>query len=342
MKTATITIAYIGLILSLVSCAERVDPVNNTAETALKVISISPTPGWTQDVWVNGNTAFVADGEQWVGIWDVSQLESPVQIDTLQTLRAVSGVYYSPATDLIMVDMPSAQGGITYYDLSDKTRINTVFDAGLEGWGFREISSDTIIVAEVDRSEGFKVFVIFYDTLESEWIDTEIRGIFQIPYGTARGLHYEGDYGYIAHNQFGLKIVEVTISALAVDIVELGNTDTPGGARDVALNGDKTHAIIADYQAGISIVDIADKSNPEFVTSLLPDGVDKMTEVFAVGDTVYAIDNDNGIFAFDVTKPAEPRIIGRYDSPTPRGMFVSDDHTVYLADEDIGLIILGW
>lgn len=344
MKIANGTIALVGLLLLLVSCADRVDTVRNTEETALKVLSISPTPGWAQNVFVSGDAAFVADSEQWVGIWDISQKENPRQIDTMRTLRAVSGVYYSPQTDLLFVDMPGAQGGITYYDLSEKRRIATVFDTGVEGWGIREISKDTVIVAEVDRTpgEGLRVFTVYFDLEDSLWADSEIREVHPLTFGIGRGLHYDDEYAYIAHSQFGLTIAEVNFNYIEILITELGNVDTPGGARDIALNRDRTHAIVADYQAGISIIDITDKSNPVYVSSLLPEGVDQMSSVFAVGDTTYAIDNNRAIFAFDVSSPTDPKLIARYDTPAPKGIFVTDDHTIFLADEDIGLIILGW
>lgn len=240
--------------------------------------------------------------------------------------------------------MPSGQGGITYYDLSEKRRITTLFDPGVEGWGFREVSADTIIVAGLDINgrEGLRIFAVIYDSLFNEWYDDELRGSLALCTGSGRDLYFDGDYAYVAHNQSGITIAEVSIQNDYIEITELGSTDTPGGAQDVALNGDGTHAIVADYYAGISIIDITDKANPSHVASLLPDGGDRMFQVTAIGDTIYALCSNSGIFAMDVSNPVEPSLISRYDSPNPRGLFVLEDHTVFLADEELGLVVLSW
>ena len=349
MKNLIGLTAICGLMLISASCVERVDMVRSGEETALQVLSITQTPGWAQDVWISGQTAYIADGEQGIAIWDITQKDSPIPLDTLITDRSVTGVKYSPMTGLIFVGMPGDNGGVTYYNLDTKDRRSTLFDDGLAAFSILEISNDTVIVAEVDRNlgEGLRIFAIYYDAVDgspedSIWYDRDIRASLSFESGSGRGLHWDSGFAYVAINQAGLTIAEVVIASNSISITKLGNADTPGGARDVALNRAKTHAIVADYQAGISIIDVTDKSAPVYIKSLLPDGVDQMFRVSAVGDTAYALDNNNGMFVFDVTNPTDIRLIGRYDSPKPRGLFITDDHTIFLADELLGLVILNW
>jgi len=330
------------IILTLSGCADRNDPVYPVEEYALVLKSQTQTPGWAQDVWVYGDTVFIADSEQGVTIWDASAIEAPMLIDTVVTFGSALGVKYAPQTGLLLVSTSAAQGGVTYYDLAEERRVNTLFDAGLEGFGFVELSSDTIVVAEVDRSEGFRVFDVYFDPLDSIWIDDDIRGAIGLPYGTVRGLYFDFETAYIANNQFGLTIAGITYSPLNNDITLLGNVDTPGAARDVALNADGTVAVVADYQAGLALIDVSDKTNPSLISHLLPSGVDQAERVVTRGDTAYFIDRYNGMFAVDISIPEAPVLIGRYDTPTPTGIFVGENQTIYLSDEDLGLLILEW
>ena len=142
--------------------------VQSGEETALKVLSVTQTPGWAQDVWITGETAYIADGEQGVAIWDISQKDSPIPLDTLSTDRSVTKVAYSPMTGLIFVGMPGNNGGVTYYTLSDKVRRSTLFDDGLADFSILEVSEDTVIVAEIDRNlgEGLRIFTVYYDAVD--------------------------------------------------------------------------------------------------------------------------------------------------------------------------------
>ncbi len=343
MKKFAIIFSIAMLMFVIVGCADRSEPVGpSSTDGALTLISETQTPGWAEDVWIDGSRAFIADGEQGVSIYDISNPASPVFIESQPTAGSAVKVAYAPMTNLLLVNETSGQGGITYYNFSTGARINTVFDVGVDGFAFYEVSPDTIIICEVDRIEGFKVYTIFYDSQYNEWDDRSLRGVLPIG-GTLRGLDFEHNVAYLANNQRGLTIVSINYTPLTNEVAVLGNVDTPGGARDVVLNAAKTHAIVADYQAGIAIVDVTDKSAPVLVSSLLAeDRIDRVIQIAAVGDTVYYIDQYTAIYAADVSNPANPVHLGKYLLSNPINMFVTPDHQVYIADEDLGMIVLGW
>jgi len=344
MKSYLKTITFLGLLVLSISCADRVDVYQSAEDTALQVLSITQTPGWAQDVWLTGNTAYIADGDQGITIWDVSDPSSPLMESTIRTLLSTERVKYSPMTKLTFIKNRNGKGGVTYYDSTGRRR-DSIWEDGVGDFEIIDFAPDTVAMAAVDRNDfrrALRMVVLFND--EGSWVKNDITGTYisEVSSSSSRALLFDRDYVYIAHNQIGVTIIEVKYETDDIILTKIGNVDTPGAAREVCMSADKSHIIVADFQAGITIIDIMDKTNPTVVAELTPDGVDQMFYVTAVGDTVYALDNNNGMFAFDVSVPSEPRLIVRYDSPTPRGMHVDSDHTIYLADEDVGLVILKW
>jgi len=345
MKNCLWLFSLVLTIAFIVGCAERNDPVYAEEEYAFQLMSQTQTPGWAKDIWITGDTAFVAEDEQKVTIWDISAPENPQLIDTVLTENKPEAVAYAPMTGFLLTVEDVIRGGIDFYDLDTEQPcyFTPVFDANVNEFGFKELSPLRMLIYEADLTEGFRILSVFYDSTESLWKKTGgPAGVLDIDRGSSQGLFFDYDVVYVAQNQFGLIIAEAEYDAFSIVITERGSIDTPGAARDVALNREKTHAVVADYQAGLTIVDVTDRSNPSIVGSFLPKGVDQVFLIESVGDTVYFLDNFNGMFAVDVSQPVKPKLVGRYDTPKPRSLFIMPDHTVFIADENLGIIILRW
>ena len=340
------TLLYIFILsitLSLLyGCAEPNDPIYPEAEFALRLLSQTQTPGWAEDVWVDGDLAFIADGEQGVTIWNISDPSSPVLIDVIPVPESATLVRYAPMTKFVIVNKKYGAGGASVWDFDTKARRFNLWDSGIEDLSFVEISTDTIIVSMVDWDEGFKLRKIYYDTTYNSWMEDELGGLYDFLYGTPRGLHLEQYYAYVGHNHLGLDIMEIDYSVNPIEIRPFGNVDTPGGAVGVALSGDKSHAYVADMHGGLQLIDVTDKQTPAIVGEIVPERVDQAFKVTAVGDTVYFLDKYNGVYVVDARDPSEPRLIGKYDTPSPSGVFVNEEHTIFIADEELGLVILDW
>lgn len=323
-------------------------PTQPADEADFALLSRTVTPGWAEGIFVHGNTAFVADGEFGVTIWDVSDGSNPVLIDTILTNLYAQMVAFAPLTDLVLVGSRLDKyyycyAGVEVYNFTTKRRLFNLWDPGCEGFCFNELSPDTIVIAEVDRYEGFKIVKAYYDSSYGCWLENEYWGYMRFNYGTIRGLTMDNNYAYVGRHQWGLGVLEIDYSQpYEILISHIGSVDTPGAAGDVSLNGNKTHAIVGDYMAGIQVIDVTVKSSPTLVGSLQPDGVTHVERVVTVGDTTYFTDENNGFFAADVSDPEDPILIGKYYTPDPKGIFVTPDHTVYLADAILGLIILSW
>jgi hypothetical protein len=78
-------------------------------------------------------------------------------------------------------------------------------------------------------------------------------GFYNTP-GYAYGVAVSDSYAYVAYDEAGLRIINISNPALPV---EAGFYDTPGYAFGVAVSG--RFAYVADFEAGLRIIDI---SNP--------------------------------------------------------------------------------
>ena len=309
------------------------------------LISQSQTPGWAEGVWITGDTAFIADGEYGITIWDISDLNSPTQIDELELYRGdyASQVIFSELLQIIFVRGSGYNSCVRLYDMNSKKLLMNIGDYGQEDFCVNVIDSVTFEVAIVDKSEGFRYVMVYYDPEFKEWY-TAIYGAMELSGGSSLGLCIDGEYAFVAQNQRGFRIIQINAdqSEFTADLRDLGNWDTPGAALDIVLNGRKTHAIIADSYAGIQVVDVTDKDTPIIVGSLQTENIEEIFRVKAVGDTIYFLDRHNGIYAADISKPEEPVLLANYPTPAPSDIFIKEDHTIFMTDQELGILVFEW
>ena len=79
----------------------------------------------------------------------------------------------------------------------------------------------------------------------------------------ADGVALSGNYAYVATDNGGLQVIDITNPA-SPQIV--GSRDTPDGARGVAVSA--TYAYVADWDSGLQVIDIANPANPQIVGSV--------------------------------------------------------------------------
>ena len=329
-----------GIIAATViaGCAGPNSP-SNTLTGAITLVSTTRTPGWAEDVCVWGDSAFVADNDRGIVIYDVSNIAGPVLKDTIATFKKATLVRYLPTLQKVIV----SEGRIAGYDLVSEAIDFNAYQGDAADFYASEVGDGQIFVAEVDKLDGFR-YVTFYRDPIYGWLIFEEKVVTSNPnYVSFLGLCVDSVYVYIAHGEYGVDIYQVNYLPGGDNLATfLGNVDTPGAAYDLAITPDGNHLVVADYQNGIQIVDVTDKSNPKLMGSLLPDGVDAIIKICVQDDIAYFIDQHNGIFAADVRDFNGPELTAIFDSPEPKSLFVTADHTIYLADEDLGLMILKW
>ena len=200
------------------------------------------------------------------------------------------------------------------------------------------------------------------------------KGTFYIS-GFAYGVTVVGNYAYVADNDNGLQIIDIS-DPTAPSLT--GTFDTSGFAYDVTVVGN--YAYVADDKSGLQIIDISDPTAPSltgtFVTSGFAEGVtvvgnyayvaggfdgleiinitnpatpslvgtlatsDFANDITVVGNYAYVADGDSGLQIIDITNPATPSLIGTFDtSGSALGISVVGNYA-YVADGDSGLQII--
>ena len=91
----------------------------------------------------------------------------------------------------------------------------------------------------------------------------------------------------------------------------------PGQIRAVAVNSDALYTL--DFNNRISFYDISSPQAPEFVTSLVLDGLDGVViDIDVLGDYLYLVEHVRSMMILDVSDLSNPKVFARYAALKPR------------------------
>lgn len=125
-------------------------------------------------------------------------------------------------------------------------------------------------------------------------------------------------------------------TSVAGNPVPVGFYDTPGTAYDVIVS--EQYAYVADFAAGLRIVNISNPASPFEVGFYDTPG--RANGLALVGKYVYVADGMNGLRIVDVFNAAAPVSVGVVDTPGYATAVVVSDHLAYVADHTSGLRII--
>lgn len=117
----------------------------------------------------------------------------------------------------------------------------------------------------------------------------------------------------------------------------VGGYDTPGSTRGVAVSG--KYAFLADYEAGLQILDISNPAAPELVGRY--DTWGTVLDVAISGNRLCLADGWAGFDVLDISQPANPELIGGYGLSKGVAVALAGD-LVYLASGPKGLTVVGF
>jgi len=151
--------------------------------------------------------------------------------------------------------------------------------------------------------------------------------------GWASDVYVSGDYAYVADENSGLRIIDISDSS---NPSEEGFYDTPGQAVGVYVSGD--YAYVADRDSGLRILDINNPSNP-FEAGFYDTHGDAHG-VYVYNQYAYVADGNSGLGIIDVSNLSSIFEVNYYDTDgIARGVYVSGDNA-YIADYWSGLRII--
>lgn len=291
------------------------------------------TVGTAQDVFVRGDTAYVADGQADLTIVNISDKYNPSIIRNIDTTDDdfAKAVYIAPGDTVPYAFVADMDGKIQAIHVRDTTFIfnNSIgFNQNLEDLT-GVIRTDTLWLFAVSSGFGrrkLSYYQITYDPIPVEGMFGEL----DMP-ADANGVWADLQYAYVACGVAGLMIVDVD------DILNpslLSSYDLEGSALSVDVDGN--YAYIAADRAGFYIVDTTDKSNPVIATQINTSG--RANDVHIVGDYAFIADASSGLKVVDVSIPHSAHLVATYDTPYAYGVWADSDF-IYLCDRDEGLMI---
>jgi hypothetical protein len=121
------------------------------------------------------------------------------------------------------------------------------------------------------------------------------------------GIGADGGFVYAACGDGGLRVLDRDPFGL------IGGIDTPGPAREVAVQG--RYAYVADGTSGLQIIDVSDPTAPVPAGNL--DTPWEVVDVVVDGSFAYLADGWGGLRIVDVSNPASPLLVGSASLPQP-------------------------
>ena len=333
-RIATAFSVVVVLVL-LSGCARQGSPVdagNGEESGGYRLVDTFPIVGYAEDIEIAGGVGVVAASQGGLVILDMTDPVSPVYLGTGSTSFRAEACAYAPADSLAFVT--DGTSGVRIFDISDPADpINSVSHQTTRA---RDVTVEMVAAGELyhlyvaDGEGGFRSAKLWYDEVWEQWFLTELERVH--PNGSARGICRVGDLVYLAMEEIGLAIYDVTNPS---SMVALGTVDTPGEARAVVASGD--YAYVADWRAGLQVIDISDPLSPEIVGEAPTVG--NAAGIDYADGKVYVADHIGGLRVFDVSDPTEPEEVGHFDTPYANEALVWGAY-IYVADRDWGIVIV--
>jgi hypothetical protein len=309
-----------------------------------ELVSQTYTVGIPQDLYVRNDTAYVADGQADLSVYDVSNPANPIlyrNIDTGDDDFA-QGVYVAPNSFLpdsfpyaFVADMDGKIQALNVNDTNVVLNLSFGTDQNLEdiaGIIRGTAPDDSLWILAV--SSGFnRRKLSFYKILFSP-IPDPYSYFYQMEMpADAKGICCDADYAYVACGSSGLQVVSIS------DIYNPYLVSNLPLSEGLALSVDVKDSVayVADDRAGLYIVNLGQaRRNPTIIKNINTLGRTKDVQV--VGNYAYMADASYGLRAVDISDPATAHIVATYKTNYAYGLW-ADSSYIYLCDRDLGLLI---
>ena len=328
-------VAVAALLALPAGCARRGSPVAGDGDggpSGYRLVATLAIEGYAEDVEVAGGLALIAASQGGLVVVDVSDPRNPLYLGMGPTGYSATGCAYAPLDSLGYVTSGSL--GAFVYDLSDPTAPAEVTNC--QGSNTREIVVVEAVPGELhyifgaDGVSDLRVWTLTYSPVYETWFPQMVKQ--KSTPGNARDICLEGDFVFLAMEEVGLTIFDVSAPG---NPEEIGHVDTPGEARAVAVDGN--YAYVADWRRGLQVVDVSSPGAPEIVGTAETEG--NANGIYCSDGKAYVADHVGGLRVFDVSDPTSPAEAGYFATPYANAVFATDGY-VFVADRDWGLVVL--
>lgn len=300
-------------------------------------LSTLATYGLAQDVFVRGDTAYVADGQADLTVINIEDRGNPYIIRNIDPMTDdfASAVYVPAADTFPYAYVADLDGHLQVINIADTTF--------LYNWYFGEqniidldggIIDDTLYIFTVRTGVAsyMKIDQIVYPSNSQYPEPGPYYVVNSISLPTSpRGITRSGDYVYVACGEIGLRIIDISRIS---DPFEYSYLILSGVSNAVEISGN--FAYVAADREGLYVINIEDKSNPILIGQINTSG--RSRDVHIAGNFAFLADGSGGLKVIDISVPDSAHFVAAYNTPYANGVW-ADDNYVYICDRDDGLLI---
>lgn len=285
--------AYIGVgpRLVILNIANPADPI--------VVGQGDPLPDMVEGIALSGNYAYVAKFSG-LHILDVADPSAPVEV----------GSYDTPymASDVVVVGdyayVADGEDGLRVINVADPSAPTEVgaYDTPGNAQGVAAAGNYVYIA---DGNAGLHVIDV------TDPANPTPVGLYDSP-GDANDVTLSGSYAYLADGSSGVQIVNISTPSAPNPVGTYSITALNSYAYDLVVAGGIAYVAAGDY-AGVCIGDISTPASPTHLGCYNTPGDAKSVALAAGGGHAFVADGDSGLRAVNVTDPANPTEVGKYE-----------------------------
>ncbi len=258
------------------------------------------TLGQAQAIEVVGGIAYVADGDDGLLIFDISDPSAMALLGSFDTAGFARDVLFEDS--LIsgqVVYVADGSSGVVVIDVNDPsapTQIGSYATSGQAyGLSYHGGFGDGPYLSIAAGAQGVIVLDVSFPFVP---LFKDSHTTVGFAYDVATDVVGGTDYLYVADGSAGLEMYRLLSG---YTITPRMTTNTPGSARGVEVVGDI--AYVADWTSGLQVLDLSvDRDSPVIVGSLSTSS--QALDVKVSGATAYVADQEGGVQAIDVSVPA--------------------------------------
>ena len=296
MIVINMTMKYFLFILFFFSAFRCMEPNNENLWNLNKIVGID-TEGYCRDVYVSGDSVFVAAGQAGIQLWDISTITSPrlvwkKSLSDLGVNKEISQVEYKSSIRQLFA-LESNERPI-HIDLSIPDSVNVLGQFSSEKTKeFRVITSDinSFTVYTADNDDGLKLSTFEYDSLYNLWFNTSGSEISTI--GNPNGIDIFSDLIILTLDQLGVQAFQINNNTIS----NLFHEDLSGNSRAVTMM-DKNEYYVACEEAGAFKLET---NSPDYNVTKVQFGQDLyVTHVTVLGNQIVLSCAANGLSLYDL------------------------------------------
>lgn len=276
------------------------------------------------DVFVDGHSLYASAGEfpGYVSRWDITESHAPVRI----TSSGFPGWSRSMVAEREHLFVADVENGLHVYDITGSSliRIKTIQTPA----GCWDVTAHGDYLYVGGQEDGLHILRAFGEGA--------LEDLMTVNFPRAGEVATSGDRGFVKVDH---ELVEMDISDPEAPVV-VGSTELPPGDANywgLVLSGDYAYMVRNYFYTGsLVVIDISIPGRPVVVSQAVVSG-GRASDIQTLGD--YAYVSTLGFDIFDVSEPAQPRIVGGINHPFgyTNGIALAET-AVYAANEFHGLL----